>query len=112
MGLWYGKDWDKYQHACEQIRRMLSENVVLHHPDYAAGADPAVSWRSSEISVGARDYCWTVVLCQREEPHGPPEGDQCCDKEKMINVVKRRERQCGQKGESVIVIKMDRASLW
>ena len=45
---------------------------MLHHPDFGAAAGWLESGRPFEIFVDASDFAWAAVLCQRDEPHGPP----------------------------------------
>ena len=70
--LWNGKEGPAFQAASKAIRALLAKDVVLHHPDFEAASRPAESGRPFEIFIDASDYGWAAVLCQRQEPHGPP----------------------------------------
>ena len=60
------------QEAFERIRSMLAKDLVLHHADFEAAADPAKSGRPLELFIDASDYGWCATLTQRLEPHGAP----------------------------------------
>ena len=62
----------KYRNAFLEVRKGLSRNAMLVHPDFEAAARPDLTGRPFENFIDASDFGWAAVLTQRPSPHAAP----------------------------------------
>jgi hypothetical protein len=58
----------KYRNAFLEVRKSLSRDALLVHPDYEAAARPDLTGRPFELFIDASDFGWAAVLTQRPSP--------------------------------------------